>query len=182
RRHRDRHHRVVRARLARAQAAAARDGAPAGRRQGRRRAQPPVEVLMKRFLLAIPLLLAGCFNVDERPCTFACGPGGACPDDYTCLNDGYCHLHGQPGDCAYSDLAMPDLPAPVDQAAPDLVLLVDAGAVNGSACSSASECLSGFCVDGKCCNVACTATCNACSAALNGVADGTCLAAIDGNN
>jgi len=49
---------------------------------------------------------------------------------------------------------------------------------NGSVCSSASQCVSGFCVDGRCCNSACTATCFACSAAKTGAANGTCAPVI----
>jgi hypothetical protein len=74
---------------------------------------------MKRLLVALALLAPACFNVDERPCSFACGPGGACPDDYQCLADGYCHLHGDPAECGYSDMSMPDLP-PMDLSTPDL--------------------------------------------------------------
>lgn len=45
---------------------------------------------------------------------------------------------------------------------------------NGSVCSANNQCVSGFCVDGRCCNSACTATCFACSAAKTGAANGTC--------
>ncbi len=34
---------------------------------------------------------------------------------------------------------------------------------NGQTCSATTECLSGFCVDGVCCNAACTGTCVACN-------------------
>ena len=36
------------------------------------------------------------------------------------------------------------------------------------------ECSSGFCVGGVCCNTACTGTCQACTTALTGSANGTC--------
>lgn len=88
---------------------------------------------MRAAILACALLAAGCFNVDEQPCSFACGPNGACPDDYMCLSDRYCHLHGQPGACGYSDAAMaPD--ANVDQSmtmdltTTDAPMSVDGGA------------------------------------------------------
>jgi hypothetical protein len=45
---------------------------------------------------------------------------------------------------------------------------------NGGACTSAAGCLSGFCVDGVCCETACAGTCNACSSAKTGAADGLC--------
>jgi len=47
-------------------------------------------------------------------------------------------------------------------------------AVAGTACTLASQCQSGFCVDGFCCNTACGATCQACSAAKTGGVNGTC--------
>lgn len=45
---------------------------------------------------------------------------------------------------------------------------------NGQACSSATMCKSGQCIDGTCCNTACTTGCYACTNALTGVSDGTC--------
>ncbi|MEZ4314092.1 MAG: hypothetical protein R3F14_39230, partial [Polyangiaceae bacterium] len=54
---------------------------------------------------------------------------------------------------------------------------------NGSACTLSSECTSGFCADGVCCNTSCTATCNACSALKKGQgADGTCGAILVGTD
>jgi hypothetical protein len=50
--------------------------------------------------------------------------------------------------------------------------------VVGAACSvanGASACASGNCVDGVCCNTACTGECQACSALLTGGTDGTCV-------
>ncbi|WP_050429763.1 hypothetical protein [Chondromyces crocatus] len=45
----------------------------------------------------------------------------------------------------------------------------------GSPCSIPTQCGSGFCVDGVCCDTACTTTCQACSAATNDIGvDGTC--------
>lgn len=49
---------------------------------------------------------------------------------------------------------------------------------NGQPCSDAAECSSGFCIDGFCCNAACTAKCRACSSALTAFNNGAC-AAID---
>jgi len=36
------------------------------------------------------------------------------------------------------------------------------GRVNGASCSMVSQCDSGYCVDGKCCESACTGVCNSC--------------------
>lgn len=45
----------------------------------------------------------------------------------------------------------------------------------GSACASPTECASGFCSDGVCCNESCAGTCQACTAARRGGgADGVC--------
>ncbi|MBI4701073.1 MAG: hypothetical protein HY744_07935 [Deltaproteobacteria bacterium] len=49
------------------------------------------------------------------------------------------------------------------------------------ACAQAKECLSGFCVDGYCCNEICNGFCKACSAAKSGGQNGTC-AFIPGGN
>jgi hypothetical protein len=75
---------------------------------------------MRRPRLAIALLAglaavaAACFSPLKPACTFACGPGGACPAEYTCASDGLCHRQdenaGQGGLC--------DLD-PVDGAAAD---------------------------------------------------------------
>ena len=56
---------------------------------------------------------------------------------------------------------------------------------NGGACTAASGCSSGFCVDGVCCETACGGACNACSSAKTGAADGLCrpiTAATDPDN
>ncbi|APR78023.1 Tryptophan synthase alpha chain [Minicystis rosea] len=54
---------------------------------------------------------------------------------------------------------------------------------NGKTCSAGSDCTSGFCVDGVCCNSACTGTCQACTAALKGSGpDGTCGAIATGTD
>jgi len=46
---------------------------------------------------------------------------------------------------------------------PDIIITpVDSGRSNGSACQTGSECGSGFCVDGVCCNNACSGLCERC--------------------
>jgi len=46
---------------------------------------------------------------------------------------------------------------------------------NGAACTTGNDCASTFCVDGFCCNGACSGVCQACSAALRGTGvNGTC--------
>jgi len=52
---------------------------------------------------------------------------------------------------------------------------------NGSSCTAASQCTSGNCVDGFCCNTVCDGTCDACSAGKKGSgADGVCGAIVAG--
>ncbi|MBV8756639.1 MAG: Ig-like domain-containing protein [Deltaproteobacteria bacterium] len=43
--------------------------------------------------------LAGCYSPPEPDCGFACGPGGACPADYSCASDHVCHHTGFSGTC-----------------------------------------------------------------------------------
>jgi hypothetical protein len=50
----------------------------------------------------------------------------------------------------------------------------------GAACTQNAECTTGFCVDGVCCEAACTAGCNSCSLALTGQSDGKCRATLAG--
>ena len=46
--------------------------------------------------------------------------------------------------------------------------------MNGAACTSATECGSGFCVDGVCCDGACQGVCQACVSGKTGQGDGQC--------
>ncbi len=57
------------------------------------------------------------------------------------------------------------------------------GPPNGTTCSKPSDCASTFCVDGFCCDTACTG-CQACAAVLkpSGKDDGTCGPALTGTN
>ncbi|MFI5298144.1 MAG: FG-GAP repeat protein, partial [Polyangiales bacterium] len=57
------------------------------------------------------------------------------------------------------------------------VFTVDA---TGASCATPSACASGFCVDGVCCNTACTATCMACATAYTGQPNGTCFDTLNG--
>jgi hypothetical protein len=64
-----------------------------------------VVILMKRLLLACLFALPACFSPDQPPCAFACSDDGKCPEEYLCLSDGYCHLHGQMTACGFTDAA-----------------------------------------------------------------------------
>lgn len=45
---------------------------------------------------------------------------------------------------------------------------------SGTACTYPTECTTGFCVDGVCCDKACNGTCEACTNALTGQSTGSC--------
>jgi hypothetical protein len=65
---------------------------------------------MKTIARIAPLFLivtlAGCFEFEKPPCTYSCGDGKKCPDDYACMADGYCHLKGaKMTACVFSDAA-----------------------------------------------------------------------------
>jgi hypothetical protein len=68
----------------------------------------------------------------------------------------------------------PDADPGPDGPPPDGALLV-----TGSSCSLASQCASGFCAQGRCCNEVCTAVCFACDL---GEAAGTCTAIASGDS
>jgi hypothetical protein len=80
------------------------------------------------------------------PCDAATGCAMTCSSTQPCSGDTYCSSSGK---CA-NKLG------------------------NGQACTTATQCLSGQCVEGFCCNSACTGGCSSCAKAKNGVADGTC--------
>jgi hypothetical protein len=78
-----------------------------------------MRALMLAILLAIPTVtLIGCFEFDEPVCSFKCATAGgpdACPEDYECRSDGYCHRHDSTEVCTFSDAALVnDLSAMVD--------------------------------------------------------------------
>jgi hypothetical protein len=82
---------------------------------------------MRALLLVAALIpFAGCYSVEEPTCAFSCGDNGLCPDDYMCLADGFCHLHGDPKACTFPDAAVSitdggeDLTSTTDGPGPDL--------------------------------------------------------------
>ncbi len=125
-------------------------------------------------------------------CASACA--GAC--DECSSNPGVCTLvpaggAGSPScapyACSGADNACPTTcAADTDCASGDYCNASGACAgqrAQGSPCVAGAECLSGFCVDGVCCDAACTGECEACTGALKGGgADGTCGAVSDGTD
>jgi FG-GAP repeat protein len=65
----------------------------------------------------------------------------------------------------------------VDSGALYMFDVAPGGKPNGDTCAQGSECTSGFCVDGVCCNTLCSGglnDCQACSVAAGAAANGTC--------
>jgi hypothetical protein len=80
--------------------------------------------------LALALLgTTGCFNYSEPICSFSCtasNGAAACPSNYECRTDGYCHKKGSTEACEFSDAAVsadlsatPDLTPAVDMTSTD---------------------------------------------------------------
>lgn len=67
----------------------------------------------------------------------------------------------------------------VTQTPADSGVTADSGPAKGTACTTADECGTGFCVDGVCCEAACDGVCEKCN--LPGT-EGTCAPVPDGQN
>jgi hypothetical protein len=119
---------------------------------------------MRQRLIVLVIAAAGCPSFKPQNGKLKCSADSArrCPDGYNCIV-GSCWIDGQSPDLAPPlDLApIPDLTPPPA----DLVVIPDlAPRVNGVACSSATDCISGFCVDGVCCKSDCSHdACRACN-------------------
>jgi MYXO-CTERM domain-containing protein len=86
-------------------------------------------------------------------------------------NDFFGASVGVSGDTVLVGSVVDDIGANADQGSA-YVFVVRKGL--GDACGGGSECASGFCVDGVCCNTACSGACVACSVASGAPADGAC--------
>jgi hypothetical protein len=113
-------------------------------------------------LVAVALLIGGCWTPNPPDGAFACNPTGkACPDGYTCIESA-CWRNGHQPDLAVGEGDVDMTDAVGDDLAP-------AKKTNGEKCSAGDVCASGFCVDGVCCESACTGQCQACDALTPGV-------------
>jgi hypothetical protein len=127
-----------------------------------------------------------CFGenlVQGQPCSLAteCA-SGFCADGFCCDTacDGFCEA------CADALTPLPNgacalIDANVDENGPvacNGVMSCDGlgncKKDNGQICGVASECSSGACVEGFCCNTACTTPCRSCSATLTASPNGVC--------
>lgn len=87
---------------------------------------------MGRILVLGVTALVACYSPPHPACGFICGTGGACPDDYTCARDNYCHLNGSPATLVCMvDAAIPDAGPDADLTAPRVISSVpNDGAIN----------------------------------------------------
>ncbi len=85
----------------------------------------------------------------------------------SCTNVG--DVCGTAGACRCADLGKDGLETDVDCGG-----VTCAKCAQGKACSANTDCGSGFCVEGVCCNSACSGSCQSCLAAKNNGANGTC--------
>src|SRR5262249_37445239 len=108
-----------------------------------------------------------CKSAIGQPCgTSSNCLNGLCVDGYCCnspctLTCQACNVPGALGTCS-------NIPAGSDDTmCSGATLSCDGNGSckqeNGQACAAASDCLSGSCVDGYCCNSVCTGTCLACN-------------------
>src|SRR5262249_28789527 len=117
----------------------------------------------------------------------ACTAGGQCSSkncidgfccNSTCANACYqCNKAGSEGSCVAMIAGSVDHSATTPCDSQDQYCTGSATCgmhkkSNGKTCAAASECGSNLCVDGICCNSACTSTCQACNVAGN---EGTCV-------
>jgi hypothetical protein len=161
-------------------------------------------------LLALALGGTGCRQLTVKepfPCS---QPGHNCPAPYQCGADLMCRLTPVTGDAAMSDAAdggsgdRDAAPtdatdggsgdrdaAPTDAAdsgsgdggggdAEGGVVAPPGSIATGSPCSLSADCVSKACVDGVCCQNACTGACKACAFTYTGQPNGTCALATAG--
>jgi hypothetical protein len=94
------------------------------------------------------VLISGCFSPSYDNGRLRCSvPDGKCPSGYYCAVDDFCWKEGQ---TPQIDMSVPDI-----------------AAANGRACTIGSQCTSGNCIDGYCCNSGCSSSCQACDVSGN---------------
>lgn len=78
----------------------------------------PLGVALALLAALVGAIISACYDIPRPACGFVCGPDGACPDDYTCASDHYCHRNGESDGvvCRTPDAALPADAAPDAQA------------------------------------------------------------------
>ncbi len=142
------------------------------------RARHQAALLSNGMVLALGGTANGGHLASAERYTLLALPGQSCSLGAQCLSgycvDGVCCSAACVAPCAACNLggsvgACSPIGAGLDPANECLAGACDGAGVckddNGQACASPSECLSGNCVDGRCCNTACAALCTACNLA-----------------
>jgi hypothetical protein len=133
--------------------------------------------------------MGSCKRDNGQPCGVAadCSSGfcadGVCCDTACTDTCKSCNLTGAAGTCSFvpNDVVDPTGPMPCNNPYRCDGTGLCKG-LNGVLCTQASECSSGHCVDGYCCNNICDQVCKACSAALTGGNNGTCSNILNGTD
>lgn len=108
----------------------------------------------------------GCAPIQDRK-----DPQNECDDTYTCDGDGGCWSKNLGETCTHGGQCPLGRCAGKDASGEGICVGSEPA---GSECSEDRECLSGYCVDGVCCESACAGTCKACAKDLTNADDGTC--------
>jgi hypothetical protein len=122
-----------------------------------------------------------CKKATGQPCAFnndcvtaLCTDGVCCagPCSTACHS---CNLAGSVGTCSVITSAPDNSPVNICAGPMSCDAAGSCKKVDGQLCLVGSDCVSGACADGVCCNVACSGGCQSCTAALKGGGlDGTC--------
>jgi hypothetical protein len=115
--------------------------------------------MMRILPVTLALLVAGCFAPDYHNGNLRCASDDPkCPEGLHCASDGTCWMNGSDPENGGADLLASDDGGDLSPS-PDLSPQLSA---NGASCMLGSTCASGHCVDGLCCDLACTGQCEAC--------------------
>jgi hypothetical protein len=167
---------------------------------------PAVQWVCAALVCMIPI---GCSSLSQPNGTLKCGPANACPDGQYChLVTLTCWKNGTaPALDASSAGNLDGLGASLDgsndvplvapdgktgtQISLDGAVAADGGQPIGNptapgnlgdGCQASTDCKSGACVDGLCCDKNCLGTCQSCKQIHTGQADGTCAPVLSGKD
>jgi hypothetical protein len=124
---------------------------------------------MRALALLGCVAIAGCFAPTLSNGGLSCGSDDHCPPGFHCAADTTCWKNGEDPNGITSDMSVDDLSAIGDGF--DVADLSPPVRARGQSCQTGTECATGFCTDGVCCDTACGGSCQACNLALT---VGTC--------